>query len=58
MNIKELEKRVVELDSQMQEIVKETKNLKLKKYRRLECAVAQYEYIHYILFDENFLKNV
>lgn len=66
MTIKELEKRVIELDEQMQEIVNEVgydlKNVKSVKkkdlsYRRIKCVVDQYHFIHYILFSEDFLKD-
>lgn len=61
MNIKELEKRVIELDAEMQTIIEEVgedleKLEVLKKkdklYQELHDIMGHYVYIHYLLNDK------
>lgn len=61
MNIKELEKRVIELDTQMQAVIEEVGEdleklealkRKDKQYRKLHDVIGHYVYIHYLLNDK------
>ncbi len=58
MNIKELEKRVIELDGEMQAVIEEvgedldkleSLKRKNKRHRKLHDVIGHYVYIHYIL---------
>lgn len=60
MNIEDLEKRIIELDGEMQAVVKEvgeelgkleSVEKKDKRYRELHDIMGHFVYIHYLLND-------